>query len=150
MIALRPAWPTDAGKLARILWRFQECSDWLPDLYSEVETIALCGQMIDFGWVTVAEGDSVQGFVARDKAEICSLYVDDQAKGQGLGTALLDHAKAHSPRLTLRSFQQNRPANRFYEHQGFVEVGRSNGFGNDENLPDIAYFWARPSHRSNR
>lgn len=148
MIALRPARPTDAGKLARILWRFQDSSEWLPDLYSEVETIALCGQMIDFDWVTVAERDGVEGFLARDGAEICSLYIAETAKGQGLGTALLDHAKDQTAKLTLRSFQQNRPANRFYEQQGFVEIARGDGFANDEHLPDIAYLWARPSLRS--
>ncbi|MFC3117588.1 hypothetical protein ACFOHS_01945 [Jhaorihella thermophila] len=53
-VELRPARPTDAGRIGEILHRFQEATDWMPPQLSGVEYIAYCGAMIDRGWVTVA------------------------------------------------------------------------------------------------
>jgi GNAT superfamily N-acetyltransferase len=142
MAHLRPALPTDAGATGEILYRFQQNSDWMPKLYSEVETIAFCGTMIDRGWVTVAEADGrIVGFMARDGEEICALYLVREVSGQGIGTELLNHAKSLSPRLTLRAVQGNSSAVRFYRREGFVETSRGDGTDNDENLPDIAFLW---------
>lgn len=115
----------------------------MPKLYSEVETIAFCGAMIDRGWVTVAEAEGrIIGFLARDGEEICALYLSREVSGQGVGTRLLDHAKSCSRRLSLRALQANASALRFYRREGFVEVGRGDGTGNDEGLPDVAFLWS--------
>jgi len=83
------------------------------------------------------------GFLARDGEEICALYVQGEAKGRGLGRRLLDHAKAESPRLHLRTPEANMRARQFYARAGFVEAARGSGAGSDENLPDIHYVWTR-------
>ncbi|MFT7594555.1 MAG: ribosomal protein S18 acetylase RimI-like enzyme [Paracoccaceae bacterium] len=143
-VRLRPARSTDAGKLGVILKQFQDDNDWMPDLYTAGETIAFCGALIDRGWVTVAmQDDQVVGFLARDGAEICALYLSRQSSSKGIGRALLDDAKTRSTRLTLRVFQANSGAQRFYQREGFAEVGQGDGADNDENLPDIAYVWPK-------
>lgn len=143
-IALRAAKPLDAGAVGDILWRFQQATDWMPTLYSAAETIGFCGQMIDRGWVTVAtENGRVQGFLARDGQEICGLYLDDAARGRGIGRLLLRDAQRGTRRLRLRSFAANSEARRFYQRAGFVPVARGDGRHNDENLPDIAYVWQK-------
>lgn len=143
-VRLRPARSTDAGKLGMILKQFQDNNDWMPDLYTAGETIAFCGAMIDRGWVTVAVlDDQVVGFVARDGAEICALYLSRRSSGQGVGRALLEYAKSRCNRLTLRVFQANSGAQRFYRREGFAETGRGTGAENDENLADIAYVWPK-------
>lgn len=127
-----------------ILKQFQDNNDWMPDLYTAAETIAFCGALIDQGWVTVAvQRDRVVGFVARDGDEICALYLARRAFGKGIGRALLDDAKTRADRLTLRVFQANTGAQRFYRREGFGESGRGEGADNDENLPDIAYVWPK-------
>ena len=47
------------------------------------------------------------------------LYVTPKFRGQGLGKALLEHAKQRLPTLRLQVYQQNRTACDFYRSQGF-------------------------------
>lgn len=141
---LRAATPLDAGATGAILHRFNSDTPWMPKLHSEAETISFCGVMIDRGWVTVAESErsgQLLGFLARDGAEVCSLYLAPGACGQGIGRALLAAAKAAQPRLVLHTFQANLGAQRFYLREGFCERARSDGSANDEGLPDIIYEW---------
>nr|WP_237212549.1 GNAT family N-acetyltransferase [Ruegeria lacuscaerulensis] len=123
---------------------FARDNDWMPELHSCAETIAFCGWMIDQGWVTVAETNTgVVGFLALKGDEIHSLYLTPSECGQGIGQRLLDQAKSRQAQLSLFAFQANHGACRFYEHNGFAEVARSDGAENDENLPDIKYVWQR-------
>lgn len=142
---LRAAWPTDAGQAGEILWLANPGSALRPDLFSCAEAIALCGDMIDRGWVTVAEDEDGQiiGFLARDGAEIHALYVAHEAAGQGVGKALLDDAKSRSDRLHLRAYAADKSVCRFYRREGFRENGR--GAANDSGQPDIHFIWQKES-----
>ncbi|MFW8595376.1 GNAT family N-acetyltransferase [Cribrihabitans neustonicus] len=141
-MTLRPATALDAGATGEILHAFQQETPWMPDLYSSAETISFCGVMIDRGWVTVAaRGRRVLGFAARDREELCALYVAGAARGLGVGSALIRAAKTRAPRLRLRTFAANARARAFYRQQGFVQTGQGDGSGNPEGLPDIAYEW---------
>ena len=62
-----------------------------------------------------------------------------------MGTALLDIAKAASPRLRLWTFQKNRAARVFYEKHGFAAIEETDGSSNEEREPDILYLWQRQS-----
>lgn len=142
-VVLRPANALDAGRTGWILHRFAQDTPWMPKLHSEAETISFCGVMIDRGWVTVAQvGGQVQGFIARDGAEICSLYLAPAACGQGIGKLLLEAAKSAQPQLWLHAFVANEGARRFYLREGFVEGAHSDGSSNEEGLPDIRFDWA--------
>jgi ribosomal protein S18 acetylase RimI-like enzyme len=100
--------------------------------------------MIERGWVTVVEeGGRVAGFSANDGATVHALYVDMALRGQGFGGALLRDLQAKEDALTLWTFQENTPAQRFYARYGFTEVERTDGSGNDEHLPDIRLSWER-------
>lgn len=143
-LTLRPARTTDAGRIGDILHGFAREHDWMPELYSGAEAIACCGWMIDQNWVTVAETNAgVVGFLALNGTEIHSLYLTPSECGRGIGRRLLDQAKSKREELSLFAFQANQRACRFYERNGFIEVARSDGAGNDENLPDIKYVWRR-------
>ncbi len=142
-ITLRPAGALDAGATGWILYRFAQDTPWMPKLYSEAETISFCGVMIARGWVTVAEQEGqVVGFIARDGAEICSLYLAPGRCGQGVGKALLQQAQAAQPQLWLQAFVANRGARRFYQREGFYETQRSDGADNEEGLPDVRLAWS--------
>ena len=146
-VSLRPASALDAGTTGWILHRFALYTPWMPVLYSEAETVGFCKAMIDYGWVTVAERNGrVIGFMARDGAEICSLYLAPDARGQGVGKVLLRQAKAAQPELWLRALVANTGARRFYQREGFCETDRTDGSGNDEGLPDVRMAWQAQTH----
>lgn len=141
---LRPARPLDAGRTGTILQEFLDTTPWIPNLHSGAETASFCGAMIDRDWVTVAgRTDRIGGFIARNGAEVNALYVAPEVRGAGLGRALLEAAQSAVNRLELWTFQANLGARRFYERHGFHETHRTDGAGNDENLPDIHYLWVK-------
>ncbi len=70
------------------------------------------------------------------------LYVDPAATGTGLGSRLVDLAKAANPKgLDLWTFQANTGARRFYERRGFIAGATTNG-DNEEAAPDVQYHWS--------
>ncbi|QEW21846.1 putative acetyltransferase [Marinibacterium anthonyi] len=83
----------------------------------------------------------IAGFLAREGEAVHALYIRPDCTGQGIGAALLGLAKSESPRLRLWTFQANTGAQRFYLREGFGELCRTDGDGNDEGLPDIQYLW---------
>jgi ribosomal protein S18 acetylase RimI-like enzyme len=84
--------------------------------------------------------DKVVGMIAYNEREISQLYIHIDYQGIGIGQTLLDKVKEQSSgRLTLYTFEVNENAQRFYEKNGFIIIGR--GQENEENLPDIQYEW---------
>ena len=78
----------------------------------------------------VAEREgAIAGYLALDgEGYVAGLYVAEAARGRGVGTALVEAAKALRPEgLTLWTFVANAGARRFYARHGFVEAGRHDG-----------------------
>jgi len=147
---LRPARDTDAGKLGDMMTAAVLEFPWKPRLRSGAEDIAFVGQMIDRGWVTVAEDPETPcpiGFIARDGSEVNALFVSAAARNVGIGRTLLDSAKALCDSLTLWTFQANTDAQRFYRREGFVELRRSDGQDTEERLPTVVFRWQQPRMR---
>jgi GNAT superfamily N-acetyltransferase len=141
---LRPACPLDAGAVGAILSDFVDETAWMPRLHSRAEELAHAADLIDRGWVTVAERvGRVRGFLARDGASLHALYVCRAARGNGLGGRLLTAAQTSSARLVVWTPEANKDAHRFYERAGFALAERSDGSANDEGLPDRCYLWVR-------
>ena len=139
---LRPARSTDAGKTAAVLSGFIDETNWMPRIHTRAEDVSFTADMIDRGWVTVAELDGrVVGFSAREDDTVHALYVNAQARNQGCGASLLQAMQQEQGHLTLWTFQANTGAQRFYERHGFSEAERTDGDRNDEGLPDIRYVW---------
>ncbi len=92
-------------------------------------------------WVAEA-GSSVVGVMALSTGWIDTLYLDPDARGQGIGDRFVALAQERQPDgLQLWTFQVNGPAQRFYERHGFVAVERTDGSGNQEREPDVRYRW---------
>ncbi|MDQ2064754.1 GNAT family N-acetyltransferase [Xinfangfangia sp. CPCC 101601] len=137
--------PEDAGALAQILGDWLRELAWMPILHSRDEDLAFVSRMIASHRVRVARDDRGRalGFIAVRQCVIGGFYVAAGARGQGIGKALLEDAKAVEPRLTLLTFQDNLGAIAFYTREGFVETERSNGACNEEGLPDLRMIWRR-------
>lgn len=103
--------------------------------------------LIPGGHVFVADADGIlQGMMALSKVEnmgwIDQLYLHPEQVGRGIGSLLLERAKAElgSP-IRLYTFQENHLAMRFYERHGFHPIACSDGNGNEEGCPDVLYEW---------
>jgi ribosomal protein S18 acetylase RimI-like enzyme len=89
------------------------------------------------------EGECLVGFVASNAASVSQLHVRVGCQGRGIGSALLDAAKAASAgSLWLYTFARNARARRFYEHHGFVPIAF--GFEPIWQLDDVKYEWRAP------
>ncbi len=86
-------------------------------------------------------GRVLVGIIAFRAEWIDQLYVLPAEQGHGIGSELLEVAKAAFPRLQLWTFQRNLQASTFCESRGFVPVRKTNGGANDENEPDVLYAW---------
>jgi len=92
-------------------------------------------------WVAETEG-GVVGVLALSPGWIDQLYLDPDARGQGIGDRFVTLAQEREPSgLQLWTFQVNGPAQRFYERHGFVAVERTDGAGNEEREPDVRHRW---------
>ena len=95
--------------------------------------------------VWVAERDGiVAGFAGLAGDLVGYLYVDPPAQRRGIGTVLLDHAKARSPSgLRLFTYEANQGARAFYARHGF-RVVRSGVSPPPESEPDVELAWTPP------
>jgi ribosomal protein S18 acetylase RimI-like enzyme len=91
--------------------------------------------------MALRDGELV-AFGAFTSESVVQLYVHVDHLGQGIGTRLLELAKANSGgRLWLHTFVTNQGAQRFYERHGFDVVER--GFEPVMQLGDLRYEWRR-------
>lgn len=139
---LRPASPEDAHGCAKILSDWIAETPWFPDLHSRAEDVVFVQSKIEGAEAFVLADPAIKGFVVRDGDYVACLYVAGPARGQGLGTRLLDRAKAGAGALRLWTFQANWRAQAFYRRQGFSEGRRTDG-DNEEGLPDVEFLWTR-------
>ena len=83
------------------------------------------------------------GFVAATRESVSQLYVRRDFQRAGLGTRLLDWAKAQSSgQVRLYTFARNERACAFYERRGFTAAER--GFEASWQLADVRYEWKAP------
>ena len=75
--------------------------------------------------VVVDESDRPLGFMGMTGSNVDSLFIDPACTGCGLGTALIEHARAAGSELSVDVNEQNAEAVVFYRRRGFEVVGRS-------------------------
>jgi GNAT superfamily N-acetyltransferase len=153
-LTLRSAEPVDVGALARLYFAARAAAvpaipasvhdadqvhRWLADRVGSPTAEVWLAERDDGAAgplaLLVLEADWVQ-----------SLYVAPGHTGAGVGTTLLDLAKALRPGgLGLYVFESNTRAQAFYARHGFGEVRRSDGSKNEEGAPDIELAWPDPA-----
>lgn len=143
-VAIRRAEQTDMAACASILNRWIDATAWMPRVHehADVERYYTDTVFAERNVIVAERMNDVAGFLAlSDDHYVTALYIDAPHRNAGIGARLLDTAKALSPaELSLWTFEHNRDAQRFYEHQGFEAVRRTDG-DNEEQLPDILYRW---------
>jgi GNAT superfamily N-acetyltransferase len=147
---IRPAEPRDVAAIAAVHREsMRQAMPWLPDLHTPEEDRAWIAQTVlphQQAWVAEAAGQIV-GVASMDAEDMLTqLYVLPGHQGTGVGSALLDVAKAARPGgFRLYVFQRNARARRFYERRGCVAIAFGDGSGNEEGEPDVLYAWTPDS-----
>ena len=125
--------------MAQIIGGWCRDTPWMPKLHTGEQDLWFAGEVLRTCTVRVGFAGGM-GFLARRGSEVVALYLAPEARGQGLGAALLGEVKATGA-VQLWTFGANAGARRFYRRAGLREVRHTDGAGNDEKLPDIWMEW---------
>jgi putative acetyltransferase len=145
MNRLRQAVPQDASAIALLHRKVMKAAlPYLPDLHTAEEDQSFFAEyFLPQNEVWVWEDDGIVGYCGFQDDWLNHLYVDLARHRQGIGSALLNVAKAKSDQLNLWAFQRNVAAIAFYERNGFVLAETTDGQGNEEKEPDARYVWRK-------
>ncbi len=84
------------------------------DHYPSIQSLFLQAELYVY-----EEGAVVQGFIGLEGSYIAGLFVCWEAQSRGIGRQLLDFVKGRKEQLSLRAYQKNLRAVRFYQREGF-------------------------------
>lgn len=136
-VTLRPAQPSDAIGIARVL---SLAARGLPQqrraATSElafVRDTVLAGQTVTVACMSTG----IVGFIATHAGWIELLYVEPAWTGRGIGSRML--AQAATSDAKLYCYRSDRRACRFYEKHGFRAVASRAGHDVQAGLPDVLY-----------
>lgn len=140
---LRRATPGDVDEVAALFRRSFGALTFLPTLQTPEEDRRHFGRVVENAEVWVAEENGrLLGFAALAGDTLELFYVEPEAQGRGVGSAMLEHVKAQRPGgFTFWVFQQNERARGFYERRGCRVVRLTDGSHNEEKHPDALYEW---------
>jgi len=129
--------------MAAVLSDWIDATSWMPRIHTREEDFAHCQSLLCHHQVWAADTAQGFGFMAADKGHVLALYLAPELRRAGWGASLLNALKPLQPKLSLWTFQANRPALRFYRAQGFRVDELTDGQGNAEKLPDCLMTWER-------
>ena len=145
---IRRAGPTDVEAIVAVFERSFTTLDFLPRLHTHEQHLGFFDRCVADDETWVWDDGQLRGFAVLRGDELSQLYVDPDAFGRGIGSALLDVAKTERPDgFTLWVFQANERARRFYEDRGCRCVRLTDGSFNEERTPDALYAWRGSSAR---
>ena len=132
--------------MAAIINNWIDETSWMPRLHSH-EAIEgffapdlLASRVIFVG----TQQEQIIGYLTlrADEPKIAALYIAKAARGSGLGSKLINAAKAHYPdKLELGVYEPNINAQRFYKRHGFVEIPEGRKDITDEGVPELLMRW---------
>lgn len=123
-LATQLGYPTTESEMRRRLQRIQTRTEGSA-IVAEMSPGTVCG------WIMVV---SVHSLTAAPRAEVAGLVVDQDLRGMGIGSLLLqaalDWARIHNhAELRVHSNTTRQRAHRFYEREGFAPIKTQILFG---------------------
>lgn len=137
-VLLRPCGGIAEYPLLRAIWRrsVEATHDFLDPLDADRIEQELIPSYFPAVHLTVAEADgTVLGFAGVADGCLEMLFIDRDARGHGVGTALLREAISSQGVMRVDVNEQNPGATGFYLHHGFEQIGRSNQDGDGRPYP---------------
>ena len=147
-VTFRRAEVGDGAAVAAVFGAARSEMTYLPALHTPDEDRAFFTDRVvgsgshDVKVAEVSGGAEMVGFCAAHAGWIEHLYVTPAWQGGGIGSALLARAMSENPGgLSLWVFEQNERAAALYARAGFEVVERTDGLGNEEQVPDLRMQW---------
>jgi chorismate mutase/GNAT superfamily N-acetyltransferase len=146
-LVLRPATPDDVDEIAELYLATRR--DAVPQMPPQIHTpdevrahtAGIVQQPGHQVWVADRDGELL-AFAHLAPGWLEALYVGPRHQGAGVGSALLEVAKARLPDgFALWVFASNAPARGFYRRHGLIELEHTDGSGNEEKSPDVRMAW---------
>lgn len=94
--------------------------------------------------IYVFENDTtkkLQGFIGFHENDIEGIFVEDTAQSHGIGRQLMEKVKERRQTLSLKVYEKNRRAIRFYEREGFSV--RAKGMDEATKEAELTMVWQR-------
>lgn len=119
---------------------------FLSESFLEEERSEIVQRWLPIAETAVYEVDGrVVGFISLVGNEVGGIFVDPALQGQGIGRALMDHARRSRTFLELDVFEANGTARRFYDSYGFQFVDRH--FNDMAGHPELRLRLDSPPHQ---
>ena len=135
---IRKATPADADRLFEV---WQTSVDATHDFVT-AEDMAEIAKLVREDYLPVADLDLIEdangtvlAFMGMTGAEIDSLFVHADARGNGVGRVLVDLAMRRFPIVVTEVNEQNTQGVGFWHYMGFRQIGRSDTDGQGRPYP---------------
>ena len=139
-MTIRPQRPADLPALLNIwLQGNLDAHPFIPAAYWEENRPAVAAALPAAEVLAAEEAGELLGFIGLQGDCIAGLFVRRDSRGRGVGRALLAAARATRSSLTLRAYERNTAACRFYAREGFAEAGRT--FDPDTGETELLLHW---------
>ena len=126
----------------RVLEIWRDAVDATHHFLSQEDRVAIEAEVVSFLpgaplWLAVDDKDRPLGWMLLDEVRMEALFIDPVSRGEGVGRALVRHALSLHATIFTDVNEQNLQAVGFYEHLGFVPIGRSKRDGQGRPYPLI-------------
>ena len=107
--------------------------------YWQKQAAAVEEAMKDAEIYVYEENQKIIAFVGLIDQYVAGIFVSNSKQSKGIGKSLLQHIKASSQTLSLKVYQKNEGALRFYQREGFKIVAE--GLDEDNNEKEFLMTW---------
>ena len=119
----------------------REAHDFIPGSYWENHYLMVKEMLLQAEVYVYEAEQEIRGFVGLDDTYIAGIFVRSKDQSLGIGTQLLNFVKERKEELSLRVYQKNENAIRFYQREAFQV--QEEGIDEDTKEKEYLMIWRK-------
>ena len=119
----------------------REAHDFIPGSYWENHYLMVKEMLLQAEVYVYEAEQEIRGFVGLDDTYIAGIFVRSKDQSLGIGTQLLNFVKERKEELSLRVYQKNENAIRFYQREAFQV--QEEGIDEDTKEKEYLMIWKK-------
>lgn len=119
----------------------REAHDFIPGSYWENHYLMVKEMLLQAEVYVYETEQEIRGFVGLDDTYIAGIFVRSKDQSLGIGTQLLNFVKERKEELSLRVYQKNENAIRFYQREAFQV--QEEGIDEDTKEKEYLMIWRK-------